>query len=434
MRKILTIARREYLAMVATKAFLISIAIMPIFMFGSLLFTTMSENFSTEKDKEIAICDSTGELFPQLQAAAETYNKALDELADEDEGKRPHITLRQLDSKQLSDRRRLELSDEVRDQKISAFVEIPANVLDDETDAAVLYYSVEPPFSTSRRWLDRTLNELIRVRRLKQAGIDPDIVQRASIPIAVKGMQLFNQSETGDIESGEEKDAIVALMIPFGMMMSMFMIVMLTAQPMLESVLEEKTERIAEVLLGAANPFQIMAGKLLGNVAGSLSILVIYLIGGYALVSSQGWQEMIPMNVLPWFAAFQILAVLFFSSLFMCVGASVHQLKEAQGMLMPILLTMVIPMFVWMPTLREPNGIVATTISFFPPATPMMMVLRLSTDTPIPLWQTILALSTMIVSTIVIVFMASRIFRVAILWQGKTPKITELVRWALTNN
>ena len=166
MRKILTIARREYLAMVATKAFLISIAIMPIFMFGSLLFTTMSENFSTEKDKEIAICDSTGELFPQLQAAAETYNKALDELADEDEGKRPHITLRQLDSKQLSDRRRLELSDEVRDQKISAFVEIPANVLDDETDAAALYYSVEPPFSTSRRRLARTLNDLLRVRPL----------------------------------------------------------------------------------------------------------------------------------------------------------------------------------------------------------------------------------------------------------------------------
>jgi ABC-2 type transport system permease protein len=118
----------------------------------------------------------------------------------------------------------------------------------------------------------------------------------------------------------------------------------------------------------------------------------------------------------------------------MAVGASVRQLKEAQGMLMPIWLTMVTPMFVWMPTLREPNGVVATTMSFFPPATPLMMVLRLSTDTPIPLWQTVLALALMIVSTIGIVFMASRIFRVAILWQGKTPKMTELVRWALTNN
>jgi ABC-2 type transport system permease protein len=172
----------------------------------------------------------------------------------------------------------------------------------------------------------------------------------------------------------------------------------------------------------------------LGNVTGSLSIFAIYLIGGYTLVSSQGWQDLIPMDVLPWFAAFQILAVLFFSSLFMAVGASVRQLKEAQGMLMPIWLTMVTPMFVWMPTLREPNGVVATTMSFFPPATPLMMVLRLSTDTPIPLWQTVLALALMIVSTIGIVFMASRIFRVAILWQGKTPKMTELVRWALTNN
>ena len=80
MRKILTIARREYMAMVATKAFIISIAIMPIFMFGSLLFTTMSEKFSKEKDKEIAVFDSTGELFSQLQIAVGTYNKAIDEM------------------------------------------------------------------------------------------------------------------------------------------------------------------------------------------------------------------------------------------------------------------------------------------------------------------------------------------------------------------
>ncbi len=434
MRKILTIARREYMAMVATKAFIISIAIMPIFMFGSLLFTTMSEKFSKENDKEIAVFDSTGELFSQLQIAVGTYNKAIDEMGDEAEDKQPHIKLVELDSSELSDQRRLELSQDVRDEKIDAFVEIPASILDDATDSSVLYYSAESPFSSSRRWLDRTLNALLQVRRLKEAGIDPDVVQKASIPVAVKGMHLFDQTETGEIESGEEKDVIVALMVPFGMMMFMFMIVMLTAQPMLESVLEEKTERIAEVLLGAANPFQIMAGKLLGNVTGSLSIFAIYLIGGYTLVSSQGWQDLIPMDVLPWFAAFQILAVLFFSSLFMAVGASVRQLKEAQGMLMPIWLTMVTPMFVWMPTLREPNGVVATTMSFFPPATPLMMVLRLSTDTPIPLWQTVLALALMIVSTIGIVFMASRIFRVAILWQGKTPKMTELVRWALTNN
>jgi ABC-2 type transport system permease protein len=217
-------------------------------------------------------------------------------------------------------------------------------------------------------------------------------------------------------------------------MMFMFMIVMLTAQPMLESVLEEKTERIAEVLLGAANPFQIMCGKLLGNVCGSLSIFGIYLIGSYTIVRSQGWEDFVPFDVIPWFAAFQILAVLFFSSIFMAIGASVRQLKEAQGLMMPVWLTMFIPLFIWLPTLRSPNGTIATVVSFFPPSTPLMMVLRLSTDTPIPLWQTIAALLLMVVSTIGMVFVASRIFRVAILWQGKTPKVTELVRWAFTKN
>jgi ABC-2 type transport system permease protein len=103
-------------------------------------------------------------------------------------------------------------------------------------------------------------------------------------------------------------------------------------------------------------------------------------------------------------------------------------------MMMPVWLTMFIPMFIWLPTLRAPNGTLATAVSFFPPATPLMMVLRLSTDTPIPIWQTILALVIMIVSTTAIVFLASRIFRVAILWQGKTPKISELMRWAISSN
>ena len=433
MGKIWTIARREYLAMVATKAFILSIAIMPIFMFGSLVISSMSEKLSKEEDKVVAVHDPTGQIFPSLEAAAELYNSDLEKLEGDEAGQQPRIELKELKEESLSDDRRLELSDEVRDSKLNAFVEIPVEILDEGSTAAVRYYSTDAPFSSARGWLNRTINLLLQTRRLQEANIDPRVVQEASREIQVKGMQLYSRDNDGGIKSGEEKERVVAVLVPFGMMMFMFMIVMLTAQPMLESVLEEKTERIAEVLLGAANPFQIMVGKLLGNVGGSLSIFGIYILGSYTIVRSQGWEDYVPLDVIPWFAAFQILAVLFFSSIFMAIGASVRQLKEAQGMMMPVWLTMFIPMFVWLPTLRSPNGTVATVVSFFPPATPLMMVLRLSTDTPIPLWQTILALLIMVVSTTAIVFLASRIFRVAILWQGKTPKITELMRWAISS-
>jgi ABC-2 type transport system permease protein len=433
MGKIWTIARREYLAMVATKAFILSIAIMPLFMFGSLVISSMSDKLSKEEDKKVQIHDPTGQIFPALQAAAKLYNSELEALNEQDDGNRPRIELEELKDKTLTDDRRLELSDKIRESKLNAFVEIPADILEESSTAAIRYYSTDP-FSSARGWLNRTVNELIQTRRLKEANINPEIVRQASKGVEVKGMQLYSRDSDGGIKSGVEKERVVAVLVPFGMMMFMFMIVMLTAQPMLESVLEEKTERIAEVLLGAANPFQIMVGKLLGNVCGSLSIFGIYILGSYTIVRIQGWEDYVPLDVIPWFAAFQILAVLFFSSIFMAIGASVRQLKEAQGMMMPVWLTMFIPMFIWLPTLRAPNGTLATAVSFFPPATPLMMVLRLSTDTPIPIWQTILALVIMIVSTIAIVFLASRIFRVAILWQGKTPKISELMRWAISSN
>jgi ABC-2 type transport system permease protein len=437
MGKIWTIARREYLAMVATKAFIISIAIMPLFMFGSLVISSMSEKFSKEEDKVVAIHDPSGKLFPLLKAASKAYNAALDS-QEGDDGQEPGIELTRIDDETLSDVRRLELSDQVRDSDLNAFVEIPVGIFDDAPTAAptaaIHYYSTDAPFSTAKGWLTRTINAILTEHRLNEANIDLALVQKASIPTPVKGMQLYSRDADGGIKSGEEKNRALAVFVPFGMMMFMFMIVMLTAQPMLESVLEEKTERIAEVLLGAANPFQIMCGKLLGNVCGSLSIFGIYLIGSYTIVRSQGWEDFVPFDVIPWFAAFQILAVLFFSSIFMAIGASVRQLKEAQGLMMPVWLTMFIPLFIWLPTLRSPNGTIATVVSFFPPSTPLMMVLRLSTDTPIPLWQTIAALLLMVVSTIGMVFVASRIFRVAILWQGKTPKVTELVRWAFTKN
>lgn len=438
MGKIWTIARREYLAMVATKAFIISIAVMPIFMFGSLAISRFSDKFAQEDDKTIAIFDPSGQMYPALEVLVKEYNANIDSAAESDSenegGQQPKIELKKLADEKLTDDRRLELSDQVRDSKLSAFVEIPADINDPASESAVRYYSTDAPFSSSRRWLDQAINGLLQTRRLQASGIDPQIVQQASRRVPVKGMQLYSREKGGEIKSGEEKETSTAIFIPFGMMMFMFMIVMLTAQPMLESVLEEKTERIAEVLLGAANPFQIMVGKLLGNVCGSLSIFGIYVLGTYALVTKQGWEDYIPLDVIPWFAAYQILAVLFFSSIFMTIGASVRQLKEAQGMLMPVWLMMFIPMFIWLPTLRAPNGTIATAVSFFPPATPLMMVLRLSTDTPIPLYQTVLSLVLLMLATVGIVFVASRIFRVAILWQGKTPKITELFRWALSSH
>ena len=224
---------------------------------------------------------------------------------------------------------------------------------------------------------------------------------------------------------------MAAILLPMGVMMMMFMVIFMAAQPMLESVLEEKSQRIAEVLLGSANPFQLMSGKLLGTVGGSLTILVVYLAGGFLLASQKGWTDMLPLDIVPWFIVFQVLGVLFFAAIFMAVGASVSQLKEAQSLLLPVWMLLMSPMFIWFMVIREPNGPLATWFSFFPPATPTMMMLRMSTSATIPIWQPLAGLVLLVVATMIGVYIAARIFRVGLLWQGKTPKFGDMVKWAI---
>ena len=222
------------------------------------------------------------------------------------------------------------------------------------------------------------------------------------------------------------------IFLPLGTMMFMFMCIFMASQPMLESVLEEKSQRIAEVLLGSASPFQIMSGKLIGTVGGSLTVFLIYLGVMLMLAKQRGWMDSIPLELIPWFVVFQILGVLFFASIFMAVGASVSQLKEAQTMLLPVWMLLMLPMFIWIMIVREPNGTVATWVSFFPPATSTTMMLRLATGQTIAMWQIVLSCVILIVATIMVVILAGRIFRVGMLWQGKVPKLTELLRWAIT--
>ncbi len=462
MRKIFWIADREYRAMVGTKAFLISITIMPVLMLGSIVAMEMLKDLGDIKDQKIVVIDHTGKLFAPLQLAALQHNELLEQLVNsqqvdseanqantEDDEKLPDFSkgqrylLEQWPGGDIDDQQRWELSQRVRRQEIYAFVEIPDDVMEVEMPLSleealefaeqlpkVKFYSEDSTFSDARSWMRTVINKFVKAERLNAVDINPVEVEKASIPVPVQGLGLLEKSSDGQVRAATEKNELLTIFLPLGVMLLMFMVIFMAAQPMLESVLEEKSLRIAEVLLGSANPYQLMTGKLLGGVGGSLTILAIYLLGGLAMVFYRGWTEYIPVDLIPWFIIFQVCGVLFFASIFMAVGASVTQLKEAQSMLMPVWVLMMTPMFIWFMVIREPNGPLATWFSFFPPATPTMMMLRMSTGATIAVWQPALALLLLVAATVVCVYVAARIFRVGLLWQGKTPKLNELLKWA----
>lgn len=449
MKKILTIAAREYRAMVATKAFVLSLVMMPLLMFGGILAIKAMEKFQSSETLTIAVWDESGNYLPLLEAAAQERNQSLlnqpadpsqTELTPSSQNKEdplPDVDRFQIQvvDQPIDDALRLSLSDQIRSKELHAFVEIPAAVSqvgsESGDDAAVRFYSEGSELDSARRWIGSTLNELVKLKRLQDLGIDSQVVTQASLPLTFKTMKPVQQQSDGAITAEESKDTMTALLLPMGMMLMMFMVIMLAAQPMLESVLEEKSQRIAEVLLGSCNPMQLMSGKLLGTVAGSLTIFLVYMTGGLLFAAKQNYMADIPLNILPWFFLYQVCGVLFYSAIFMAVGSSVSQLKEAQSMMIPIWLMLVLPLMTWLILVRKPDGTLALAMSLFPPTTPAVMVLRLSTGTTVPIWQVLLSLTLLIAATAFCVYLAGRIFRIGILWQGKAPRLTQLLGWAI---
>jgi ABC-type Na+ efflux pump permease subunit len=463
MRKILTIAVREYRAMVATKAFLISIIMMPLLMLGGLIAMEWIRKSGGITERRIAVFDPDGIYFTALQAAGAVLgsepeaksmqkgesNSVSNKLRKNDEDRKEMLGLQKeryvferIEGERFTDEMGLALSKRVRSQELYAYLVIPPNVEQlPELEQAlkepkllpqILFYAENASLSDARLWMNEIINGVVRIRRFVAAKLDPELVQKLSLPVPIVGMGLITRSADGQVNAKVENDPLSAIFLPMGVMMLMFMVIFMAAQPMLESVLEEKSQRIAEVLLGSASSFQLMAGKLIGTVAGSFTIFLIYLAGAWGMAIYRDWTEQVPLTLIPWFMVFQILGVLFYAAIFLAIGASVSQLKEAQSLLLPVWMLMMSPMFVWIFIVRNPLSGLATYFSLFPPATPTAMMLRLATGQTIPLWQPTLGVILLLLTTFGIVVLAARIFRVGILWQGKTPKLTEIFKWAFT--
>lgn len=446
MRKILVVAVREYTAAVHTKAFLISLLLMPIMMGGSVVIQLLMKDRVDIGDKKFAVVDHTGTLFDAIEAAAIMRNAdgIFKEEAEEGESRKqvkPRFLVEEIepdttDPAQL----RFELSNRVRDGEFLAFVVIGKDVVnppDPEdpgsktADTSVAYYSNSPTYDDFQNWVAGPINEEIQQRRLAEVHLDPEVVAKAIKGTPVANLGLVERDVAGNITEAKETNMAANILVPLGMMMLMFMVIMVGASPLVQSVLEEKMNRVAEVLLGSIPPFQLMLGKLIGMVGVSMTIGTLYLVGAFIAVSRAGQGAFFPSHIVIWFMVYLALAVLMYGSVFIAIGAAVSDLKESQSLMTPVMLVVVSPMFVWLNVVREPTSTLSLVLSLFPPATPMLMTLRQSVPPGVPAWQPALGITLVLLTTIVCVFAAGRIFRIGILMQGKGAKVSELLRWVV---
>jgi ABC-2 type transport system permease protein len=458
MRKIFVIAGRDYRAAVKTKSFLISLLIMPLMMGGSILVQILLKDKVDITDKHFAIVDRTGgTLAAKLQEAADKRNSH--EVLDKNGAQtKPKFILEKVEAKAKTstelDQLRYDLSERIRKQELFGFLEIGPEVarfergtkipgeardgLDEQAPAAppdspraVRYQSNSATYDAFKNWAVGVLNKEVQRERFDSAhvNVSQSELQELLRPVSLVIKGLTSRDKEGNIKDAPDENQIASFGVPGGMMFLMFMLVLVGATPLMQAVVEEKMQRIAEVLLGSIRPFELMLGKLLGMVGVSLTLAAVYLGGAYWAAYRYDFAQFIPTSLLLWFLVYQMLAVLMFGSLFIAIGASCTDMRETQSMTWPVMLLICIPMFVWLNVIREPNSSFATGISLFPFATPMLMLGRQAVPPGIPLWQPILGVCLVLLTTTLCVYAAGRIFRVGILMQGKGANVGQVLKW-----
>lgn len=433
MNKALIIAKREYRAAVRTKGFLVALILLPLFMGGGLLVFTLLKDKVDLDDKRVEILDSSGLFEEYMTGAAESrnkneiYNKKGEKIA-------PAIFLEFIRPDTVDmNRQKLILSDRVRKKEIHAFIQIGTDVIhphQGNEQSAIYYYSENAALDNTRNWFNNVINNRIREIRVLEIGISQDKVADLFYWINVEGMGLLNlDSKTGEVIDARRSSELQTILVPYVLLLLMFMMLMMSAIPLLTTVMEEKTERIAEVLLGSVTPEQFMIGKIIGSLGVSLTTSAIYVIGAVFTLSRINLSELIPYHVIPWFFVYMLLNIIMVGSIMAALGATCNDSKDAQAMQFPAMLPVIAPLFLMMPIILNPLGKMATATSLFPLWTPMLMLLRQSTSVTIPVWQPIVGLIGVLLFTVLCIWAGARIFRATIILQGKRPEFRTLLRY-----
>ncbi len=438
MRKILRLLKREYLAAVKTKGFIIMLLMMPVMMGGSGLAMYLLQGQVDTRDRAVVVLDHSEFLKETILKAVDARNAGA--VFDKETGKkiRPAWKFEVVDPDANDPQaQKLALSDRIRTNTLHAFVEIGPEVLHPDPEAGpeafrIAYHAKNAPLDPIRDWLNNLINGELREERLVEHGIDASRVGQILfwIPVEPLGLVSVDQA-TGEIQEARRTSEAEAILVPLILFFLMFMLVMMGAMPLLQSTFEEKMQRIAEVLLGSLTPFEFMAGKVLGGLCVALTGATVYVAGAAFVLEQIGLARFIPFDVIPWFFIFLILEIIMVGSILAALGSACNDPKDAQNLTFPAMIPVFIPMFMAMPILQEPSSRFATWMSLFPPFTPMLMLLRKAGPQGIPAWQPWVGLAGVLLVTVIAVWIGGRIFRIGILMQGGPPKLGKLVRWAL---
>ena len=266
---------------------------------------------------------------------------------------------------------------------------------------------------------------------LRQALVRARLTGGGMDPAAVESMMRVTRPATMTIaaEGEQRRSRGLNRMLPFIMGLLLFIGVMTGGQTLMTSTVEEKSSRVVEVLLAAVSPLELMWGKLFGQLGVSLLVLAVYIgMGLLGLLQFAMFGLIDPMLVL-WVFAFFIATYLVFGALMLAIGGAVNQMADAQSLIGPVILLLVLPYVLTPMVGQNPNSVFSTVLSFVPPFNTFIMLARMASVSPPPVWQSLLSLLIALLAAAGAVWFAAKVFRIGLLMHGKPPNLATLIRW-----
>ncbi len=416
--RIVQVAWREFRHTAFTKGFILGTIVLPAVLaalfplLGGLLKSTPTPITGT-----VAVVDASGRFAPALEQALQA--EVRDVAGDTKDPFSEPVTV-QAKVEAIADASRADdLRADLAAERLTALVIVHAN---GEQPAELLVPSSSRPRHTQR--LERGVRDAVVRIRAQDARQDYDQLLMLMDAPRIRASRLSR-------DGAEARESVaLRMLVPVGFMMLLWIAVFGSANYLLTGTIEEKSSRVMEVLLSAVSPMELLAGKLLGQAAVSAVVLVMY--GGVAMagLGAMAMMDVVPLTHLLWVVAWFPIGYLMVAAVMAGIGSAVNDLHEAQSLVAPAMIALVLPLILWLPISENPNGALAVAFSFIPPASPFVNVLRLTTASdPVPLWQVLLALVVAIGSVVAMMWAGARVFRVGVLMQGKTPTPRELLRW-----
>ncbi|MFM9957720.1 MAG: ABC transporter permease [Phycisphaerales bacterium] len=464
MSRTLVVAVREYIATVATKGFVFGILAPPLIMAAIIpLMTVMMSQMSSKVSGTIALIDQSGLVGPRLEQAysaeaqverykqdQEAVKKAMDKTGMPSMG----VDAEAIQKQQERSMAAMVIQSDLKLQRLPAdadpekekepilksvgrekdldgsekrlaLIVVPAEAVKGGTDGKFA------PFQTFiAPKLDAKVQGDIE-REARRAIVDARLEHAALDVKKVRGLMENPETKSVAVTAGGERatNRLAAIFVPMAFMMLLWISVFTAGQYLLTSLIEEKSSRVMELLLSAVSPMQLMVGKIVGQLGVGLTILLLYAGAGLIALFAFKMGHLLDPAMLVYLAIYFIIAFFTVAALMAAIGSAVSDIREAQSLMAPVMILLMIPMMLWLPIQRAPNSVFAQVCSFVPPLSPFAMILRLSGSEKVPFWQVPASIIVGLLTVWVLCWAAAKIFRVGVLMYGKPPSFLGLLKW-----